>query len=121
MLTQGYFLWEEPFSLFLLSRAPFFFIFVKSPNQAKIIQALHLNIKAEPMTMDPRKGEERFSSQMHFLLFEGLVKLYPDGSIKLAQAESYEISEDKLNIIFYLNYSMIKVFHPDLKRSSLQS
>ena len=102
MLTQGYFLWEEPFSLFLLSRAPFFFIFVKSPNQAKIIQALHLNIKAEPMTMDPRKGEERFSSQMHFLLFEGLVKLYPDGSIKLAQAESYEISEDKLNIIFYL-------------------
>lgn len=52
--------------------------------------------------MDPRKGGEQYSSQMHFLFFEGLVKLYPDGSIKLAQAESYELSEDNLQITFRL-------------------
>ncbi|MEK7340311.1 MAG: peptide ABC transporter substrate-binding protein, partial [Verrucomicrobiota bacterium] len=52
--------------------------------------------------MDPRKGGEHYSSQMHFLFFEGLVKLYPDGSIKLAQAESYEMSEDNLKITFRL-------------------
>ncbi|WP_215216765.1 MULTISPECIES: peptide ABC transporter substrate-binding protein [Candidatus Rhabdochlamydia] len=52
--------------------------------------------------MDPRKGGEQYSSQMHFLFFEGLVKLYPDGSIKLAQAESYELSEDNLQITFHL-------------------
>ncbi|PWU14079.1 MAG: hypothetical protein C5B45_05000, partial [Chlamydiae bacterium] len=52
--------------------------------------------------MDPRKGGEQYSSQMHFLFFEGLVKLYPDGSTKLAQAESYEMSEDNLKITFRL-------------------
>ena len=59
-------------------------------------------MKSEPKTMDPRKGGERYSSQMHSLFFEGLVKLYPDGSIKLAQAEFYELSEDNLQITFFL-------------------
>ena len=47
-----------------------------------------LNMKTQPKTLDPRKTGDVFSSQMIFLLFEGLVKRYPDGSIKLAQAES---------------------------------
>ncbi|MGL5264303.1 MAG: peptide ABC transporter substrate-binding protein [Candidatus Rhabdochlamydia sp.] len=52
--------------------------------------------------MDPRKGSDRYSSQMHYLFFEGLVKLYPNGSIQLAQAESYETSEDNLTFTFHL-------------------
>ena len=40
--------------------------------------------------------------QMHFLFFEGLVKAYPDQSVKLAQAKSYEVSEDKLTYTFHL-------------------
>jgi len=52
--------------------------------------------------MDPRKGGELLSAQMQFLFFEGLVKIYPDQSCKLAQAESYEVSEDKLIYTFHL-------------------
>ena len=56
---------------------------------------LNLNMKTAPRTFDPRKAGDVFSSQMVFLLFEGLVKRYPDGSIKLAQAKSYTVSDDK--------------------------
>jgi len=63
---------------------------------------LRLNMKTEPKTMDPRKGVDRYSMQMHFLFFEGLVKVYPDQSVKLAQAKSYEVSEDKLTYTFRL-------------------
>lgn len=63
---------------------------------------LRLNMKTQPKTFDPRKAGDVFSSQMIFLLFEGLVKRYPDGSIKLAQAESYKISQDKLTYTFTL-------------------
>ena len=52
--------------------------------------------------MDPRKGGDIYSSQMHFLFFEGLLTLSPDRSIQLAQAKSYEISEDKLTYTFHL-------------------
>ncbi|MGL5264578.1 MAG: peptide ABC transporter substrate-binding protein [Candidatus Rhabdochlamydia sp.] len=52
--------------------------------------------------MDPRKGGDIYSSQMHFLLFEGLLTLSPDRSIQFAQAKSYEISEDKLTYTFHL-------------------
>jgi oligopeptide transport system substrate-binding protein len=63
---------------------------------------LNLNMKTSPKTFDPRKACDVFSSQMIFLLFEGLVKRYPDGSIKLAQAKSYKISDDKLTYTFTL-------------------
>ena len=79
-----------------------FFVFIKHQKRSEKIQALRLNMKAEPKTMDPRKGGDVFSSQMHFLFFEGLVKRYPDSSIQLAQAESYEISKDNLIYTFHL-------------------
>ncbi|WP_215216896.1 MULTISPECIES: peptide ABC transporter substrate-binding protein [Candidatus Rhabdochlamydia] len=66
------------------------------------MSVLRLNMKTEPKTMDPRKGVDRYSMQMHFLFFEGLVKAYPDQSMKLAQAKSYEVSEDKLTYTFHL-------------------
>ncbi len=59
-------------------------------------------MKADPKSMDPRKGGDTCSLQMQSLFFEGLVKIYPDQSIKLAQAKSYEVSEDNLIYTFTL-------------------
>ena len=59
-------------------------------------------MKKQPRTLDSRRSIDIYSSQMQYLLFEGLVKLYPDQSVKLAQAKAYEVSEDKLTYTFYL-------------------
>lgn len=67
---------------------------------------LNLNMKTQPRSLDSRKASDVFSSQMIFLLFEGLVKRYPDGSVKLAQAESYKESEDKLIYTFTLGNNL---------------
>ncbi|MGL4539754.1 MAG: peptide ABC transporter substrate-binding protein [Candidatus Rhabdochlamydia sp.] len=67
---------------------------------------LNLNMKTPPKTFDPRKAADVFSSQMIFLLFEGLVKRYPDGSVQLAQAESYTVSDDKLVYTFTLGNNL---------------
>ncbi|MDQ5955833.1 MAG: peptide ABC transporter substrate-binding protein [Candidatus Rhabdochlamydia sp.] len=89
--------------LFFLSIIVFLtFFFIKHQNPEQSDQVLHLNMKAEPKTMDPRKGGDWYSSQMHSLFFEGLVKLYPNQSFKLAQAESYEVSDDQLIYTFHL-------------------
>ena len=79
-----------------------FFLFIAYQKQPKTIQNLRLNVKVEPKTLDPRKGGDLYSSQMHFLFFEGLMKRHPDCSIHLAQAESYEVSEDNLVYTFHL-------------------
>lgn len=59
-------------------------------------------INKEPVSLDPRKGNDVVASQIHFMLFEGLVRVNPDMTISLGQAESYEISPDKKTYVFHL-------------------
>ena len=78
------------------------FFYIKRREESPTTQTLRLNIRGEPKTMDPRKGGDIQSNQMHSLFFEGLIKLYPDQSFKLAQAEAYKVSTDGLIYTFYL-------------------
>lgn len=52
--------------------------------------------------MDPRRGSEWVGSTMHFMLFEGLMRLNPDGTLTPAQARSVEISDDRMTYTFHL-------------------
>jgi oligopeptide transport system substrate-binding protein len=84
-------------SIFLLLAACF--SSQQAPQKSAI---LRLNAYREPLTLDPRQGSEMVGSTLHFMLFEGLTRLNPDGTIIPAQAKSIEISDDRLTYTFHL-------------------
>jgi oligopeptide transport system substrate-binding protein len=72
--------------------------------------SLRINLKEEPTSLDPRRGRNMSgSSQLHAMLFEGLMRLEPNGKLSCAQASSYEVSQDKKTYTFHLS----KVFWSD--------
>src|SRR5271165_5588813 len=73
------------------------------PSMNKTEQHLRVNIKSEPVSLDPRKGNNYVAAQLHFMLFEGLLKLNPDLSLSPAQAKSYEVSDDHKTYTFHLD------------------
>lgn len=56
----------------------------------------------DPLTIDPRKNGDPITSTFLFLIFEGLTRLKPDGTIELALAESVVVSEDQKTYVFHL-------------------
>lgn len=75
------------------------------PAMRKKEQNLRVTIKMEPISLDPRKGNDLIASQLHFMLFEGLLKLNPDLTLSPAQAKSYDVSEDNKTYTFHLRDS----------------
>ncbi len=69
-------------------------------------QNLRINLQKEPISLDPRKGNDMVASQVHFMLFEGLLRLNPDMSISPAQAKTFEVSQDKRTYTFYLQNTL---------------
>src|SRR5579862_9017351 len=72
------------------------------PAMSKKEQKLRVTIKIEPISLDPRKGNDMVASQIHFMLFEGLLKLNSDLTLSPAQAKSYEVSDDHKTYVFHL-------------------
>ena len=69
----------------------------KSPKQV-----LRINFQTDPPALDPRKGGDMTSAMMHYLLFEGLTRLTPDGPTEPGVAKTIDISDDKLTYTFHL-------------------
>jgi oligopeptide transport system substrate-binding protein len=65
-------------------------------------QHLRINVSRPPLTFDPRKGTGMIASQIHYMLFEGLMKIEPDLTVIPAQAKSVEISPDGKIYTFHL-------------------
>lgn len=65
-------------------------------------RVLRMNICRDPPTLDPRAGGDLASSAIHFLLFEGLMRLKADGTVVPAQASHVDISDDQLTYTFHL-------------------
>lgn len=74
----------------------------KRPSPPTTTQRLHLNIPADPSTLDPRKGGDFVSSLFHFLLFDGLARLDDNSKAALSIAEKIDISDDNTVFTFHL-------------------
>jgi len=74
----------------------------KNTDHFQSKRQLNINFTEDPATLDPRKGADFSSSSMHFFLYEGLVRLTPDGEPAPAVAESIDVSDDGLTYTFHL-------------------
>lgn len=66
---------------------------------------LHISVKYNPITLDPRKNADPVSCSLINFLYEGLTHLEPDGSISLSLAESVDISKNHTKYTFHLKDS----------------
>lgn len=66
---------------------------------------VHTNFIYTPLSLDPRKSTDPVSTALYFMMYEGLTRLEPDGSLSFALADSIEISKDRKTYTFYLRES----------------
>ena len=88
--------------VFLTICLALFLFSCKSSTSPQTLKQFRIAISEDPQTLDPRKGGDAVSSQIQFMLFEGLTQLHPDGSVSLAQAYDLAISDDQKTYTFYL-------------------
>lgn len=65
-------------------------------------QVMRIALEKDPTTLDPRKGRSLTDTTVSNLLFEGLTRVEPDGSISLAAAEKVTTSKDGKEYLFEL-------------------
>lgn len=64
-----------------------------SPKQAS--SNINISFIKDPVTLDPRKASDLFSTSTVFLLYEGLFRSSKDGTIEHALCDHYQISNDQ--------------------------
>lgn len=68
-----------------------------------------INISSEPDSLNPWQSAAADTKSVFFNVFEGLLKLSPDGSLAPAIAEGYTVSDD--NVTYTFNIRKNVVFH----------
>ncbi|MGC2594998.1 MAG: peptide ABC transporter substrate-binding protein [Rhabdochlamydiaceae bacterium] len=63
---------------------------------------LRLSIQEDPLTFDPQKSGDRFSSALIFLLFKGLTRFEADHRVTCDLASSFQVLGDHKKYIFHL-------------------
>jgi len=63
---------------------------------------LRLNFSCDVETLDPRKTFDETSANLLNMIYEGLLRTGPDGSLQPGLAERYEVSPDGLTYTFFL-------------------
>ncbi len=79
-----------------------FLLLLASCSSPEKPSGLRIAFHSSPSTLDPRKANDFTSCTLMCLLYEGLMRNLPDGSVEPALAERIEISEDQLVYTFYL-------------------
>lgn len=71
-------------------------------NEVKQLKILRLGLGAPINSLDPRIGGDTISSIFLKMLFEGLMRIGPDGKLQNGIAEKIEISDDRQTYLFHL-------------------
>ncbi len=78
----------------------------RSDSQTSDKQVLRLNFFAEPPTLDPRRGNYSIYSNILPMVFDGLMRIDPEGNLVPSVAKEVEVSNDKLTYIFHLRHTL---------------
>ena len=72
------------------------------PTKREKTQTVRINFIYNPFSLDPRKCTDPITTVLSFMLYEGLTRLEPDGTVSMALAEWVKVSEDRKNYLFHL-------------------
>ncbi len=75
-------------------------------SEVKQLKVLRLSLNNPIISLDPRIGGDGISAIFLKMIFEGLMRIGPDGKLQHGIAEKVEISEDKLTYLFHLRPSL---------------
>ena len=95
---------------------------------------LRINFTKEPLSIDPRKATDPASCRLVHMIYDGLTRTLPSGSVALCLAESVEVTPDRKQYKFLLKktewtngtpivardfeYAWKSVLHPDFPASN---
>lgn len=79
-----------------------FLLLLSCSTAPKETRNLRISFNTQPATLDPRKAGDFVSSTLVCMLYEGLTRCLPAGSVEPALAERVEISSDETIYTFHL-------------------